>query len=300
MGTAASVPGREGFHELPGQQHDGGRSRRSALSSNARSTRGNRSVRAMALMNHSRQENSYMNADSIHLIARSTRRADSEEIEFPKQFVEMSDNVAKMQPARAYNSNLRRHEPTLASVPSVSNLSNAQSSSKTRLVDLPSSNDLLLGERSSSTILNHAMLATTPKHSPKHSTLRPEHHQPQQPDKGTILLEADPNLPSLKLFRGNLKLTLDVDHGSTIQGIGTHLPLTDPTELVPTLLLEGELSTSLTGIVGGSDGSTAIAELVSVWFLSASLSDCLSVYYSIKSLPFDFPVDFRGRRMRSG
>ncbi len=125
MGTAASVPGQEGFHELPEDQH---RSRRSGNQS-AR-TSNSRSVRAMALMNHSRQENSYIHADSIssHLIARVSRRQEVDDIEFPKQFTEKGEgSIGVPRNDNSYHGRYhfhrrQSHEPTLATVPSISNI----------------------------------------------------------------------------------------------------------------------------------------------------------------------------------
>ena len=206
MGTAASVPpGKDGFHELPDQN---GQNRISTRSSNLHSTRGgNRSVRAMALMNHSRQENSYMNADEIstHLLARSSRRAESGEIEFPKQFTEKGESAPKVPVFRPGPNFHRRqsHEPTLSSVPSISNM--ATSSSKTRLVDMSSSVELL-GERSTSTLMN----TTTP--SPKNADNNDSNKQEQLKEQADESMSVGgSNLPSLKIFRSGLNLKLDVD-----------------------------------------------------------------------------------------
>lgn len=130
MGTAASV---EGAHivldpsNLPintnNNSNNNSPQRRTSETSSRMSssshTLTSKSVRAMALMNHSRQENSYIHADTIssHLIARGSRRTENEEIEF-KHPQQTSKN-------RKFKDNKREGGrsdgiATLASVPSES------------------------------------------------------------------------------------------------------------------------------------------------------------------------------------
>lgn len=184
MGTAASIPGQEGFHEFPDdpQIH----SRRSANQSSR--TTNSRSVRAMALANHSRQENSYIHADSIssHLLGRGSRRIDNEDIEFPKQFTERGEgsvsNLKNDYNSRNHYNRRQSHEPTLPTVPSISNIPVADCDSG----------------HVSKQLSGCTIASTSPPSSPKAQV---------EEEKST------PPLQSLSMFRSNMKLTLNLGGG---------------------------------------------------------------------------------------
>lgn len=187
MGTAASVPGQEGFHEFPDDHPQGPRSKRSGNQSSR--TVNSRSVRAMALMNHSRQENSYIHADSIssHLIARGSRRIDNDEIEFPKQFTEKGEGSIVPKNTRYHFQRRHSHEPTLATVPSISNIPVEHSKPEVE----PNSQ---VKQLSGGTIAS-----SSPPASPK-----------SQPAEEKPPAEPAPQLKSLSLFRSNMNLKLDL------------------------------------------------------------------------------------------
>lgn len=89
MGAGASIQGGE----IPenNRLHNGGRYESGRVANSTR-TATNKSVRAMALMNHSRHENSYISADSIssQLIGK-TRAQGKVDVEYPPDYKHQRD-----------------------------------------------------------------------------------------------------------------------------------------------------------------------------------------------------------------
>lgn len=95
MGAGASIQGGE----IPEKDlkdrdhhHHGGRFESGRIANSTR-TATNKSVRAMALMNHSRHENSYISADSISLhLAGKGRAGGKADVEYPPDYKHHNDN----------------------------------------------------------------------------------------------------------------------------------------------------------------------------------------------------------------